>query len=115
MNTPVTVLPDGSGFFTASFPLPRDHWSTVDGANVPPMPLRMAEGDARKRMADAIRAATKYAIRASTFNGKDPDFDPDALVQNMVVGLLGYHTADGLTDDSWGNPELVPPLFQGRL
>jgi len=23
------------------------------------------------------------------------DFDPDALIQNLIVGFLGYHTFDG--------------------
>ena len=106
----VMHLPDGSGCFTASFPLPKTHWLTADGYNNPPMPFRMGEGAERSLMAEKIRAAAKYAIRASTMNGKEEDFDPDAMVQNMIVGLLGYWTADGLSSDGWANPDPVPPL-----
>jgi hypothetical protein len=35
--------------------------------------------------------AAKYAIKAATDNGKDVDFDPDALIQNLLVGLFGYN------------------------
>lgn len=91
----VTVLPDGSAFFTASFPLPRDHWLYAQERSEPPMPWRVGLGAKRNELADQVRAAARYAIRASTMNGRDPDFDPDALVQNMVVGLLGYWTDDG--------------------
>ncbi len=111
------ILPDGSGFFTASFPLRSDHWiyaATPDGfTGPPPMPFRMGETDPRrKQFEEAVTAAARYAVRASTMRGKEMDFDPDALVQNMIVGLLGYHTDDGLDpEDSWANPEPVPPPF----
>lgn len=86
-------LPDGSGFFTASFPLPKDHWifeTTSDGfTGPPPMPLRSWSGSSRDEMVTAIWAAAKYAIRASTRCGRENDFDPDAMAMNMVVGLLG--------------------------
>jgi hypothetical protein len=91
------VLPDGSGFATVSMPLPKDHWLYTEGWNEPPAPWRIGEGDERNAMADGIRQAAKYAIRASTMNGKDDDFDPDAMVRNFVVGLLGYWTEDGLS------------------
>lgn len=107
----VTVLPDGSGFFTASFPLPKDHWLTADGHNVPPMPWRMKAGEGRTTVAEKVREAAKYAIRASTANGTEQDFDPDAMVQNFVVAMLGYWTADGLSSDAWANPDPVPPLY----
>ncbi len=41
MDNQVTVLPDGSAFATASWPLPKTHWLYAEGHNVPPMPLRM--------------------------------------------------------------------------
>lgn len=88
-------LPDGSGFATASFPLPTDHWLYEDKFNEPPMPWRTGNGEMRDEMAEKVRAAARYAIRASTMNGKDNDFDPDAMVQNFVVGMLGYWTDDG--------------------
>jgi hypothetical protein len=104
------VLPDGSGFATMSMPLPKDHWLTADGHDEPPMPLRVGKKQSlwigqpdrltplnRTELAEQVRAAAKYAIRASTMNGKENDFDPDAMVQNFVVGLLGYWTDDGLS------------------
>jgi hypothetical protein len=104
--------------------------------NVPPMPFRMGEKDVvlfaldegdigsliksgqralpahkltRSQFAKAIRAAGKYAVRCATINGSEMDFDPDALLQNLVVGFLGYWTADGLTGDpedaAWCDPQ----------
>ncbi len=101
----VGALPDGSGFATMSLPLPKDHWSTAPGYNVPPMPLRMGtDNPERRAMNEKITAAARYAIRSATMNGKETDFDPDAMVQNFVVGVLGYHTPDGLSSDAWDNP-----------
>ena len=103
----VVRLPDGSGFATMSMPLPKDHWLTRPGYDEPPMPFRLGvEEDAsnilpkirtRQEFADKIREAGKYAIRASTMNGKEIDFDPDAMLQNFVTGMLGYYTSDGLS------------------
>lgn len=36
-----------------------------------------------------------------------PSPDPDALLQNLVVGFLGYWTNDGLSSDEWANPKAV--------
>lgn len=94
--TGATALPDGSGFATASFPLPSDHWITAPGYNDPPAPfLKGTDDPDRDEWAEKIRVAARYAVRASTMNGAEPDFDPDAMVQNMVVGMLGYFTPDG--------------------
>ncbi len=102
-------MPDGSGFFIGSMPLPKDHWSMVDGENIPPMPMRITGRDPRYRsFKDAVRAAARYAVRTSTMNGREMDFDPDALCQNMVVGLLGYNTESGLSGESFGNPNPIP-------
>lgn len=106
--TEMQRLPDGSGFAVMSMPLPKDHWSVVnpDTPNEPPMSMLCGEGDTitigtrtftRREMADLIRTAGKYAYRCSTMNGKDTDIDPDALLQNLVVGLLGYWTHTGLS------------------
>jgi hypothetical protein len=92
----ITVLPDGSGFCTSSLPLPKDHWLFSDHENIPPMPYQQGLGKDRTTQEEHIREAARYAIRASTMNGKENDFDPDALVQNLIVGLLGYYTKDGL-------------------
>jgi hypothetical protein len=114
----IADLPDGHGIATASFPLPTDHWlyenRGVLGGNTPPMPFRMGSDDPRRQEFDGmVRAAAQYAIRASTWNGQDVDFDPDAMVQNFVVGMLGYHSPDGLSGESWGNPSPVPPPYPG--
>ena len=112
--TEVGRLPDGSGFALMSMPLPKDHWSVVnpDAPNVPPAPFKMGVEDdvmvrvlgragtasaimTRQQFADALHNAGKYAYRCATMNGKEPDLDPDALLQNLVVGLLGYWTIDG--------------------
>ena len=113
--TSLTVLPDGHGVATASFPLRKDHWLYADdgGFDAPPMPMRMGTADPRRQeFNEMVRKAARYAVRAATLKGREADFDPDALVQNMVVGLLGYHTPDGLCGmDDWANPSPVPPEF----
>jgi len=135
--TEVGILPDNSGFAIMETPLRADHWlygdrsmerkvcEGPDGEDVfhepPPMPLRMGRKDMiaievghrrdvldRDEMADMIRMAGKYAVRCATMKGKEMDFEPDALLQNLVVGFLGYWTGDGLTGtDEWANPERV--------
>lgn len=92
----LTVLPDGSGCFTASWPLPKDHW-VYEPAGEPPAHWRVGEGQTRDELAHHIEAAIKYAYRGATMSGKDFDIDPDALVQNMKVGMLGYWTHDGFS------------------
>ena len=91
----VGVLPDGSGFATASWPLRKDHWIYAEGHEEPPPPFRIELGEKRKWLADQIREAARVAIRRSTMNGREMDFDPDALVQNLIVCLLGPWTSDG--------------------
>lgn len=122
------MLPDGSGFATMSFPLPQNHWLHVEGYNEPPMPWRVGTEETlyaggplgvkaltRQELANQIREAAKYAIRASTMNGKEIDFDPDAMVQNFIVGLLGYWTTDGLSheDDGGNSTRPVTPVTGG--
>lgn len=96
-NGPGVRLPDGSAAFVASLPLPKTHWIYAEGRNEPPMPFGIGTSGnmTRKEFADKIREAARYAIRASTMNGKETDFDPDAMVQNMIVGMLGRWTEDG--------------------
>lgn len=93
-----TILPDGSAFFTASCPLPKDHWLYVEHDNVPPMPMKIGLSEERSELVRQIREAARFAIRASTMNGKEQDFDPDAMVQNMIIGLVGYYTLTGDSD-----------------
>lgn len=95
----VVELPDGSGFATMNMPLPSDHWLTQPGDNVPPIPFRMGTDDPkRKKWTEGIRAAGRYAVRSATQNGEVKDFDPDALVQSLIVGILGYYTSNGLSE-----------------
>lgn len=99
-------LPDGSGFATMSMPLlPKTHWIYAEHKNVPPMPWRTGTANrSRKLLSDGIVDAARYAIRCATMNGKEMDFDPDDMVQTLVVGLLGYQTADGLSSNPSCNP-----------
>lgn len=89
------ILPDGSGFFTGSLPLPKNHWLYAPGAEgwdnlrecSPDLPHPVLEIVHRQAVQDAVR----YAIRAATLNGSDMNFDPDALVQNTVIALCGFY------------------------
>ncbi len=87
-----TVLPDGSAFATASWPLPSDHWlyaprsewdSTRDEYVECPHPILT------HAQRESVTAAIRYAVRGATMCGKEADFDPDALVQNAVYALCG--------------------------
>lgn len=119
----VAALPDGSGFATMSLPLPTDHWLTAnpDAPNIPPMPLRCGELNhvwiqtvdhaagsstpySRGQLARMIEAAGRYAVRASTANGQESDFDPDAMIRNFIVGMLGYWSPTGFSSDGDYNP-----------
>lgn len=79
---------------TASLPLPEDHW-IYEEAGEPPRfdwldnPLWRAK----------LREAAKYAVRASTNSGKDTDFDPDAMVQNFIIGMCGIPEKGSCTVD----------------
>jgi hypothetical protein len=92
----VAKFPDGTGAAIMTMPLPADHWLTAYGDNEPPMLLRSGtDSPTRLLLVEAARQAAKYAVRASTDNGRIIDFDPDAMVQNFVIGLVGYFTPDG--------------------
>lgn len=91
----ITKLPDGSAFTVAELSLPLNHWLYSQENNIPPMPYKMGVVDPRRsEMVQNIRKATKYALRVSTMNGQT-DYDPDAVVQNMVIAMVGYFTLDG--------------------
>jgi hypothetical protein len=88
----VTRLPDGSAFAIASFPLPDSHWlyaprEYAEGADEPKELPRPILNHTEHR--EAVVAAIRYAVRGATMCGKEPDFDPDALVQNAVYALCG--------------------------
>lgn len=89
----VGALPDGSGFATMSMPLPKDHWlyaphceawdSARDCNADTPLPILSPDQRA------AVLAAMRWAIRGATMNGKEMDFDPDALALNAAYALCG--------------------------
>lgn len=101
-----TILPDGSGFGTMSFPLPKDHWiykerEYEDGAIEPnDLPVPLLTHSFRRQVIAAIR----YAVRSATNCGKGDNFDPDALVQNAVYALCG----------PYGKAAPTPPVSEGR-
>jgi hypothetical protein len=112
-------LPDGSGFMLASFPLPKDHWiyQEEEGVRKSPAPfLRGTSDPERKDWERKISEAARYAIRGATLRGKDMDFDPDALVQNMIVGMLGLFTPDGTSSTSCESVRVIDDLcsYAGR-
>lgn len=86
-----TILPDGSGFGTMSFPLPKNHWIYKEREYEPgeleptDLPAPILPHAPRQQVLAAIR----YAVRGATNCGKEKDFDPDALVQNAVYALCG--------------------------
>lgn len=89
----VTVLPDGSAFRVLSFPLPEDHWLYA-----PPCEEWDAERDTSadtprpivsNEQREAVKAAIRWAVRGATMNGREMDFDPDALVLNAAYALCG--------------------------
>ena len=100
------ILPDGSGFGTMSFPLPKDHWiykerEYEDGAIEPnDLPAPVLTHSFRRQVIAAIR----YAIRSATNCGKEDDFDPDALVQNAVYALCG----------PYGKAAPTPPVSEDK-
>lgn len=104
-DSDVTRLPDGSGCFVDSFPLPKDHWLYKE-VGEPPMPLQMGMSPERREHEQLLRAAAEYAVRSATRSGTISDFDPDALVQALLVGVFGYCTVDGTRDGELaGAPE----------
>lgn len=91
MTDETAVLPDGSAITTVSLPLPEDHW-IYEPTGEPPAAWRCgSDNPIREDAKREIYEAAKYAVRGATMNGKAMDFDPDALCQNMVIGLLGYN------------------------
>ena len=76
-------LPDGSGCFTGSLPLPKDHWLYTTVSDGDPEPILSHD------LRDELQSRVRLAVCAATFNGKENDFDPDALVQNVLFNLCG--------------------------
>lgn len=72
-----TILPDGSAFFVASFPLPETHW----------LYQRDPDGFIGDPPTGTVRDAARWAVKAATDGGRISDFDPDAMVQNFLYAL----------------------------
>jgi hypothetical protein len=94
VQEPVTILPDGSAFGVMSFPLPDDHWLYApneyrDGEYEP---IDLPKPILTHALREAVVAAVRYAVRGATMRGQETDFDPDALVQNVVYALCGSYT-----------------------
>lgn len=98
VNSNVVQLPDGSGFSVMSFSLPKSHWiyqRDEETENELPIhvltnPRIVSYEERRASMVPAVREA----IRQSTANGTEPDFDPDALVMNVLNNILGLPPID---------------------
>ncbi len=92
--SPITRLPDGSAFFTASYPLPPDHWlyAELEYALGADEPNELPEPILTHQQRETVIAAIRYAVRAATMCGKEADCDLDALVQNAVYALCGPFT-----------------------
>jgi hypothetical protein len=66
------------------------------------MPMRTGTSDPeRERLKAMLVVSARYAIRAATMRGEETDFDPDALIQNLIVGMLGYNTPNGLSNEDF--------------
>ena len=95
----LTVAVQEKMLTVASFPLPKDHWLyapreyDVDAENPKELPSPILTHALRAEVVSAIR----YAIRGATMCGKETDFDPDALVQNVVYALCGPYGSAALT------------------
>lgn len=74
-----------------SYPLPKNHWlcaerEYLDGEVEP---IELPKPILTRADRDVVVAAIRYAVRAATNCGKEPDFDPDALVLNAAYALCG--------------------------
>lgn len=115
----VHTLPDESGFATMTYPLPEDHWlykTTTEGYTPNPTYPLLAGKDSKARdfLTRLIEQGARYGVKASTSNGRENDFDPDALVLNIVNGLFGLHTPTGLSRDV-EDAHLFDPPNPGHL
>jgi len=90
----------------------KNHWlyDARGRTRPPPMPMRMGTGPLRAAYEEAVRDASRWAIKSTTNNGTDMNFDPDTMVEHFVIALLGYNTADG-TGAPWENPKPLPPRY----
>jgi len=115
-----TVLPDGSAFAMASFPLPKDHWlyaprgewdNERDDFAETPLPILT------NAQREAVIAAARYAIRGATMCRQETDFDPDAMALNFAYAMCGPARGKVLPADSPQAPQPAPapePSAQGE-
>lgn len=82
----LSVTSDASGFTTASFSLPENHWLYQPNSENKPVPILTHA--LRQQVIDAVR----FAVKNATSNGSSETFDPDALVQNAVLALCGTYS-----------------------
>lgn len=102
----VTLLPDGSAFALAAYPLPKSHWLYAERVYMPghDEPVELPTPCLTHADRDRVIASIRYAIRGATMCGQEKDFDPDALVQNAVYALCGpYTTAKEKQNDRQNN------------
>ena len=78
-------LPDGSGCFTMSLPLPKDHWIYRQEFHVP-------HPCVPSYWRTVVAEQVKHALWSCTQRGNDMDFDPDAVVMTACNNILGYHS-----------------------
>lgn len=75
--------------------LPADHW-LHEAAGKPPMGSRLGTDNAvYEERTKKLIAAGIYALRVATAHTSQ-GIDPDDLILNLVIGLHGYATPDGL-------------------
>ena len=94
-------LPDGSGFMLASFPLPQSHWiyhKKEHKEHVEGTLHQFVTEENYQNLKEKVQTAVRLAIQGATMSGKDMDFDPDALVQNAIIELLGHRNEVFLTE-----------------
>jgi hypothetical protein len=104
-----TILPDGSAFAVGSFPLPQDHWLYAPHEYEPGSyePKELLAPILTHAQRNEVVAAVRYAVRGATMCGKEPDFDPDALVQNAVYALCGSFGRTALATTAQATPAAV--------
>ncbi len=85
-EVPESLMPIGAG-------LPPSHWiyAAVEpvAADATPGAVDEIDEEVRGKFVDDLRTAARNAIRKSTSFGKDMDFDPDALIIELVSELCG--------------------------
>ena len=71
--------------------MPPDHWVMRAGDNIRPVPIFTVgtPGTNRQAVRAALVDAARFAIRGATANGTILDFDPNAMVANFLLAVIG--------------------------